>query len=62
MHSAQTRLGCEQSRETIQCRRANLIGSALTDVHPESNQVREYRLRRDHPDLEYDFAGNLNTP
>ena len=28
---------------------------------PESNQVREYRLRRDHPDLEYDFAGNLKV-
>ena len=101
-------VGCEQSRESIQSRGANLIGSGLTDAdyaalesrwidrglaaraqlrrvdsltgaevigrkggdyagilipyfHPESNQVREYRLRRDHPDLEYDFAGNLKV-
>ena len=101
-------VGCEQSRESIQCQGANLIGSGLTDAdyaalesrwidrglaaraqlrrvdsltgaevigrksgdyagllipyfHPESNQVREYRLRRDHPDLEYDFAGNLKV-
>ena len=29
--------------------------------HPGSLQVREYRLRRDQPDLEYDSAGNLKT-
>jgi hypothetical protein len=26
---------------------------------PGSDRVREYRLRRDHPDLEWDAAGNL---
>ena len=28
---------------------------------PGSDQVRDYRLRRDHPDLEYDAAGNLKA-
>ena len=105
---AHASVGCEQSREAIQCQGANLIGSDLTDAdyaalesrwidrglatraglrrvdsitgaeivgrkggnyagilipyfHPESDQVREYRLRRDHPDLEYDSAGNLKA-
>ena len=28
---------------------------------PGSDQVRDYRLRRDHPDLEYDAAGSLKA-
>ena len=36
-------------------------GIIIPYFQPESNQVREYRLRRDHPDLEYDFAGNLKV-
>ena len=30
--NAHASVGCEQSRETIQCRGANLIGSGLTDA------------------------------
>lgn len=34
-------------------------GIIIPYFHPSSNHVREYRLRRDHPDLEYDSAGSL---
>jgi len=33
-------------------------GIAIPYFHPGSDQVRDYRLRRDHPDLEYDAGGN----
>jgi len=39
----------------------NHAGIVIPYFHPGSDQVREYRLRRDHPDLEYDSAGNLKT-
>ena len=31
----------------------------ISYFRPGSDHVREHRLRRDHPDLEYDFTGNL---
>jgi len=37
----------------------NYAGIVIPYFHPGSDQVREYRLRRDDPDLEYDSAGNL---
>ena len=37
----------------------NYAGIVIPYFHPGSYQVREYRLRRDQPDLEYDSAGNL---
>jgi hypothetical protein len=37
----------------------NHAGIVIPYFHPGSDQVREYRLRRDHPELEYDSAGNL---
>jgi hypothetical protein len=37
----------------------NYAGIVIPYFHPGSDQVREYRLRRDHPDLECDSAGNL---
>ena len=37
----------------------NHAGIVIPYFHPGSDQVREYRLRRDHPDLESDSAGNL---
>ncbi len=37
----------------------NHAGILIPYFHPGSDQVREYRLRRDHPDLEWDSAGNL---
>ena len=39
----------------------NYSGILIPYFHPDSDQVREYRLRRDHPDLEYDSAGNLKV-
>ena len=38
---------------------ANYAGIVIPYFHPGSSHVREYRLRRDQPDLEYDSAGNL---
>jgi hypothetical protein len=37
----------------------NHAGIVIPYSHPGSEEVREYRLRRDHPDLEYDSAGSL---
>ena len=37
----------------------NHAGIVIPYFHPGSDQIREYRLRRDHPELEYDSAGNL---
>jgi hypothetical protein len=37
----------------------NFAGMVIPYFHPGSCQVREYRLRRDHPDLEHDATGNL---
>jgi len=36
-------------------------GILIPYFHPGSNQVRDYRLRRDHPDLEYDAGGALKA-
>jgi hypothetical protein len=42
------------------CRKnGNYAGILIPYFHPSSDRVREYRLRRDQPDLEYDSAGNL---
>jgi hypothetical protein len=45
--------------EIVGRKSGNYAGIVIPYFHPGSNQVREYRLRRDHPDLEYDSAGNL---
>ena len=37
----------------------NYSGIVIPYFRPGSDHVREHRLRRDHPDLEYDSAGNL---
>ena len=37
----------------------NYAGIVIPYFYPGSDQAREYRLRRDHPDLECDSAGNL---
>jgi hypothetical protein len=39
----------------------NYSGILIQYFHPGSNQAREYRLRRDQPDLEYDPSGNLKA-
>ncbi len=47
--------------EIIGRKAGNYAGIVIPYFHPGSDQVREYRLRRDQPDLEYDAAGNLKT-
>ena len=42
------------------CRKnGNYAGILIPYYHPSSDRVREYRLRRDQPDLEHDSVGNL---
>lgn len=42
------------------CRKnGNYAGILIPYFHPSSDRVREYRLRRDQPDFEYDSTGNL---
>ena len=45
--------------EVIGRKSGNYAGILIPYFHPASDGVREYRLRRDQPDLEYDSAGNL---
>jgi predicted P-loop ATPase len=45
--------------EVVGRKSGNYAGILIPYFRPGSNQVREYRLRRDHPDLEYDSSGNL---
>jgi hypothetical protein len=47
--------GCE----IVGRRGGNYAGIIIPYFLPGSDRVREYRLRRDQPDLEYDSAGNL---
>jgi hypothetical protein len=47
--------------EIIGRQNGNYAGVVIPYFHPGSGSVREYRLRRDQPELEYDFAGNLKT-
>jgi predicted P-loop ATPase len=45
--------------QVIGRRAGNYAGILIPYFHPGSDHVREYRLRRDQPDFEYDSAGNL---
>jgi len=45
--------------EIIGRKSGNYAGILIPYFRPGELQVREYRLRRDQPDLEYDSAGNL---
>ena len=49
--------GCE----IVGRRGGNYAGIVIPYFLPGSDQVREYRLRRDQPDLEYDSAGNVRA-
>jgi hypothetical protein len=40
-------------------RAGDYAGILIPYFHPGSDRVREYRLRRDQPDYEYDSTGNL---
>jgi hypothetical protein len=42
-------------------RGADYSGILIPHFHPGSNQMRDYRPRRDHPDLEYDAGGRLKA-
>jgi hypothetical protein len=45
--------------EIVRRKGGNYSGIVIPYFRPGSNHVREHRLRRDHPDLECDSAGNL---
>jgi hypothetical protein len=45
--------------EIVGRRGGNYAGILIPYFLPGSDRVREYRLRRDQPELEYDAAGNL---
>jgi hypothetical protein len=45
--------------EVIGRKSGNYAGIIIPYHHPGSDHIRDYRLRRDHPDLEYDSTGNL---
>jgi Domain of unknown function (DUF3854) len=45
--------------EVIGRKSGNYTGIVIPYFRPDSDQIREFRLRRDQPDLEYDSAGNL---
>jgi hypothetical protein len=45
--------------EIIGRKHGNYAGIVIPYFQPGSDRVREYRLRRDQPDLEYDSTGNL---
>ena len=47
--------------ETVGRKGGNYAGIIIPYFLPGSDRVREYRLRRDQPDLEYDSAGNLKS-
>jgi hypothetical protein len=44
--------------EVVGRKNGSYAGILIPYFHPESGQIREYRLRRDQPDLEYDSVGN----
>ena len=45
--------------EIIGRKSGDYAGILIPYYRPGSDRIREYRLRRDHPDLQYDSAGNL---
>jgi hypothetical protein len=45
--------------EIVGRKSGNYAGIIIPYFRPGANGIREYRLRRDHPDMEYDSAGNL---
>ena len=47
--------------EIVGRRGGDYSGILIPYFQPGSDQVRDYRLRRDHPDLEYDAGGSLKA-
>jgi predicted P-loop ATPase len=58
-HAGFRRVDSLTGGEVIGRRSGNYAGILIPYFHPGSDHVREYRLRRDQPDLEYDSAGIL---
>jgi hypothetical protein len=59
LHAGLRRVDSLTGGEIVGRKGGNHAGIVIPYFHPGSDQVREYRLRRDHPDLESDSAGNL---
>ena len=45
--------------DIVERKGGNFAGIIISYFRPGADHVREYRLRRDHPDMEYDSAGHL---
>jgi predicted P-loop ATPase len=58
-HARLRRVDSLTGAQVVGRRAGNYAGILIPYFHPESDHVREYRLRRDQPDYEYDSAGNL---
>jgi hypothetical protein len=59
VHAGLRRVDSLRGAEIIGRKNGNYAGVIIPYFHPGFDRVREYRLRRDQPDLEYDSAGNL---
>jgi hypothetical protein len=59
VHASLRRVDSLTGAQIIGRKNGNYAGIIIPYFHPGSDRVREYRLRRDQPDLEYDSAGNF---
>jgi len=59
IHAKLRRVDSLTGGEVIGRKGGNYAAILVPYFRPGSDQVREYRLRRDHPDLQYDSSGNL---
>jgi hypothetical protein len=59
IHAGLRRVDSLTGTQMIGRKSGNYSGIVIPYFYPGSAHVRDYRLRRDRPDLEYDFAGNL---
>jgi hypothetical protein len=53
------RVDSQTGGEIVGRKNGNYAGILIPYFHPGSDHVREYRLRRDQPDFEFDSTGNL---
>jgi hypothetical protein len=60
-HAQLRRVDALTGGEVIGRKSGNYAGILIPYFHPDSQRVREYRLRRDQPDLAYDSVGNLKA-
>lgn len=60
-HAGIRRVDSLTGGEIIGRKSGNYAGIVIPYFRPGSHQVRDYRLRRDQPDIEYDSAGNLKA-